>query len=367
MTIPTLGGGAGPAASFAVTAAPNVALDGNNTGKTSFTVTNLTGRPVRARVNPRGGGGAADSWFAVTGAAELPMAVGATATVEIVIAVPRGAPGGQRSLVIEVVAEDDTEVVTGQSVSFTVNGSGAGKSPLLLIIILVLVVLLVAAAAVWYFFLRTPAEPAEPSPSPSPSASASLSPTPSEPATITNNRLPKISGPTEVNGILTVMDQGSWSSGDLTYAEQWQRCTGASCDDISGATNDSYTTTNDDVGKNVRIAITVTDADGATGSANSEPIGPIVLPADACQDGFQWRLAGEGDHVCVTPETAAQVAADNAVKESRWTPGAYGRHTCISGYVWREAYSGDDVCVTPDVRSQAAADNAAGPSRVRPH
>jgi hypothetical protein len=32
-------------------------------------------------------------------------------------------------------------------------------------------------------------------------------------------------------------------------------------------------------------------------------------------------------------------------------------NTCLQGYVWREAVDGDHVCVTPETRTQAAEDN----------
>ncbi|MBK8446016.1 MAG: hypothetical protein IPL41_04785 [Micropruina sp.] len=88
--------------------------------------------------------------------------------------------------------------------------------------------------------------------------------------------------------------------------------------------------------------------------------------ADRCLLGWVWREARSSDHVCVTGATRSQVAADNAVKASRWVNGAYGPHTCVQGYVWREAYSGDDVCVTGAQRTQARADNAAAASRRNP-
>ncbi|MFT3860995.1 hypothetical protein [Micropruina sp.] len=88
--------------------------------------------------------------------------------------------------------------------------------------------------------------------------------------------------------------------------------------------------------------------------------------ADRCVQGWVWREARSSDHVCVTGATRAQVAADNAVKASRWVNGAYGPHTCVQGYVWREAYSGDDVCVGGAQRSQAAADNAQAAARRNP-
>ena len=88
--------------------------------------------------------------------------------------------------------------------------------------------------------------------------------------------------------------------------------------------------------------------------------------AERCLQGWVWREARPGDKVCVTGATRSQVALDNAVKATRWVPGAYGPHTCVMGYVWREAYSGDDVCVTGAQRTQAAADNASAAARRNP-
>jgi hypothetical protein len=35
----------------------------------------------------------------------------------------------------------------------------------------------------------------------------------------------------------------------------------------------------------------------------------------------------------------------------------YGPDTCREGYVWREAFPGDHICVRPWVRDQASRDN----------
>lgn len=88
---------------------------------------------------------------------------------------------------------------------------------------------------------------------------------------------------------------------------------------------------------------------------------PLVYAAapDACIKGYVWREAYPGDHVCVTPDTREQAAADNARTGSRREPagGAYGPDTCKRGFVWREARPDDHVCVTPQVREQTARDN----------
>ncbi len=104
---------------FAVTAPPDLTLGADRAGSTTFIVTNLTGRPVRARMVPRGRDGAEDGWMAVVGDREVPMGIAATATVNVSVTVPAEAPGGRHLLVLEVVPEDDTESVTGQAVTFT--------------------------------------------------------------------------------------------------------------------------------------------------------------------------------------------------------------------------------------------------------
>jgi hypothetical protein len=92
---------------------------------------------------------------------------------------------------------------------------------------------------------------------------------------------------------------------------------------------------------------------------------PAIAPADACADGYVWREAFAGDHVCVVPATRTAADADNAAAASRVDPaGAYGPATCIAGYVWRDARPGDTVCVTPARRSQAKIDNAQAGQRL---
>lgn len=74
-----------------------------------------------------------------------------------------------------------------------------------------------------------------------------------------------------------------------------------------------------------------------------------------CKSGFVWRAAFSVGIACVTSETRARAAADNAEAASRRVPN--GGPTCKSGYVWRAANPSDLVCVSPQTRSQTAADN----------
>lgn len=96
-------------------------------------------------------------------------------------------------------------------------------------------------------------------------------------------------------------------------------------------------------------------------AAPKRPSGP-----DTCLQGFVWRDAFRGDHVCVTPDVRNQAAADNNLAASRREPngGPFGRDTCRQGFVWREAGPRDHVCVVPETRAQARNDNAAKCTRL---
>ena len=113
-----------------------------------------------------------------------------------------------------------------------------------------------------------------------------------------------------------------------------------------------------------------------------KPVGPLVTPAgplvapltrpvplragDGCRQGFVWREAMPGDHVCVDPATREAARIDDGAAAARVNPvdRSYGPDTCRGGFVWRETVPSDHVCVLPIVRAQARADNAAAAGRV---
>src|SRR3954451_10661479 len=84
-------------------------------------------------------------------------------------------------------------------------------------------------------------------------------------------------------------------------------------------------------------------------------LGFSSMPAKACVQGYVWREAVEGDHVCVTPTTRQQAWKDNSDADNRRQPGGgeYGFETCRQGFVWREVTRADRVCVTPRTRDLA--------------
>jgi hypothetical protein len=110
---------------------------------------------------------------------------------------------------------------------------------------------------------------------------------------------------------------------------------------------------------------------GSSAAPGSTVTMNVVVPADLpygpdrCKQGYVWREAFPGDHVCVTPDVRQQAQNDNSEAAQRVQPGggAYGPDTCKQGYVWREARPEDHVCVTGDVRSQARNDNSLATQR----
>jgi len=112
-----------------------------------------------------------------------------------------------------------------------------------------------------------------------------------------------------------------------------------------------------------------TDGGGTVRTSPSPPpptrTSPPPPPEDTCIQGYVWREAIPGDHVCVTPEVRDQAGEENRLADSRRSPtgGAYGPDTCLQGYVWREVVPSDHVCVTPLTRDQVQQDNGLADSR----
>ena len=98
----------------------------------------------------------------------------------------------------------------------------------------------------------------------------------------TNSAAPTISGTPQVGQTLTA-NPGTWNSSTTpTYTYQWQRCdtAGNNCAAIPGATAQTYTVTNDDVNKTLRVVVTATNSSGS-GSATSSQTGVVSQPGPA--------------------------------------------------------------------------------------
>jgi len=96
---------------------------------------------------------------------------------------------------------------------------------------------------------------------------------PSPPVNVSS---PTISGTPTQNQTLTA-NPGTWTGSPTpTYTYRWNRCPqGGTCASISGATGSTYTLTSADVGQNITVTVTATNASGAT-STDSAPVGPVA-------------------------------------------------------------------------------------------
>ena len=74
---------------------------------------------------------------------------------------------------------------------------------------------------------------------------------------------------------------GSWTDPAATFAYAWQRCDGTGvCTSIDGAVGSTYTLTGDDLGWQIRVEVTASNASGS-GTADSATVGPVTQPAPA--------------------------------------------------------------------------------------
>lgn len=103
------------------TPAAAVALDQNRAGEASFTVTNVSGRPIRARLRVVSLEGAPSSWFSVVGDAERDLAAGAAQQFTVRIDPALGAPAGAYSFRADAVGIDhpDDDYAEGPSCKVT--------------------------------------------------------------------------------------------------------------------------------------------------------------------------------------------------------------------------------------------------------
>ena len=82
-----------------------------------------------------------------------------------------------------------------------------------------------------------------------------------------NTTPPQVSGTAQVGKSVSVSN-GEWTGSPTSYAYQWQRCTGATCTNIAGATTQSYVVRSADAGHTLRATVKATNADGSS-TANS--------------------------------------------------------------------------------------------------
>ncbi|HTY97893.1 MAG TPA: hypothetical protein VMB91_12680 [Solirubrobacteraceae bacterium] len=99
-----------------------------------------------------------------------------------------------------------------------------------------------------------------------------------------NSKVPTVTGTSQQGQTLTE-HHGEWSNSPTGYAYQWLRCSssGSSCSTIGGATGATYSPTAEDVGHELRVTETASNAGGSGTAAESEATTVVVppLPVDS--------------------------------------------------------------------------------------
>jgi uncharacterized repeat protein (TIGR01451 family) len=132
---------------------------------------------------------------------------------------------------------------------------------------------------------------------------------------------PAING-TPRSGETLVASPGSWASAvPVSYAYAWQRCA-ATCVPIAGATTQSYTAADEDVGSSLAVFVTATSVGGSS-SSNSEPTPAVgALPP---RNATRPAIAGTvrvGERLTATPGSwASPVPVSYAYAWQRCAPG----------------------------------------------
>src|SRR4249919_749540 len=91
-----------------------------------------------------------------------------------------------------------------------------------------------------------------------------------------NTSPPTISG-TERAGETLNASSGSWSNSPTSFSYRWQRCdkNGNNCNNLGGATNQTYTLVKGDSGHRIRVSVTAKNSNGSA-NAVSSPTGIIA-------------------------------------------------------------------------------------------
>ena len=101
--------------------------------------------------------------------------------------------------------------------------------------------------------------------------------------------LPTITGTARVGETLTADTSGISDGNGLTtvqYSYQWIRSDGDTNTTISGATGLTYTLTDDDQGKTVKVTVSFTDDDGYSATLTSNATGSVARPANSSPSGL---------------------------------------------------------------------------------
>ena len=139
---------------------------------------------------------------------------------------------------------------------------------------------------------------------------------------------------------------GTWTNSPTGFAYQWRRCDagGASCTNISGATNSTYVLVAADVGQTIRVVVTATNAGGST-------------PATSAQTGVRWQ-----PRPCPRTRRCRRSPAPDRGSDADRANGTWTNSPTSFAYQWQRCDTAGRTARTSPARP---ADLPAGRSRCR--
>ncbi len=176
-----------------------------------------------------------------------------------------------------------------------------------------------------------------------------------------DSSLPSISG-TTMDGQTLTASTGTWTgTTPISYSYQWRQCNsvGEECSDISGATNETYTLSNGDVGNTLRIVVTASNIAGYTsGTSEATAVIDPLAPSDDSLPSISGTAAN-GQTLTASTGTWTGTTPISYSYQWRQCNSAGGECSNISGATSSTYVLGrDDVGST--IRIVVAASNAAG-------
>ncbi len=157
---------------------------------------------------------------------------------------------------------------------------------------------------------------------------------------------PTISGPAVVGGALHG-NRGLWqSTKDITYSYQWLQCkkdppddsSSATCQNIGGETDVTYTVRSDDLGKRIRFRVKAKNSAGST-TATSAPTSVVVQPNDKPASTFPPVISG-----------SALVGQTLKTTTGTWT----GDQPITYSYKWQRCDKEGNACKAIDGATEAS-------------
>jgi hypothetical protein len=153
-----------------------------------------------------------------------------------------------------------------------------------------------------------------------------------------NTAPPSIAGSPQ-QGQPSSADPGTWSGSPSSFGYRWRLCPSATdataCTDIAGATAQSYTPQQGDVGGYLRVDVTATNGGGTSAPAESAAAGPVAAinpPANSTSPAVTGIL-----------EVGRLLQAD---------PGSWSGNPTSYGYTWRVCSSATDTSACADIVGQ---------------